>query len=621
MIAILGDANERVLVEELCEMLAAELPGIRESGKSELVACVGAKCPGSTVRDIDALLILELDKPIRVVLSGDASVPGMPGQVLLKSLAMVIEIKSHATSGVRFQGSEVEVAYRNEWHNASRQNNQQVHSLRSYLSNRHIAQFPFFCECVWLIGLTPADLPPRPHALMARQVTLARLCAAALATSRTTALAGQPAIVTHQQSFVAMARKVFSGGSTPGGLDRRKIDAIAKRHLGPILVPGSGGLVLRGRGGTGKTIGLLQFSHKMCTERGDRVLILTYNTALVSEIERLLIFMGIRDASDEPSITVRTVHGLIEDISKTAGLAQVSFGSAGERGAHPLAESLLSMVKDGELATMLSSETGLTRWDWVCIDEAQDMAQVEKDIIHAIFGPARCVVADGVDQMVRGNGSCGWKTGGTIVRPLTVSLRQKGGLCDFANTFAQELGIPWEIKPNPALPGGSVILLLGGNPCPATLLREVADANRQAGNQAIDMLFCVAPGPGSTDCIVDEVTRIGLKIWNGVDQGIRRVPAWDLNQVRMVSHESCRGLEGWVTWCVSMDRQLGFRERIHLEQGCTAVAAIELAMKWLMIPLTRAIDTLVIHVEDPGSLCGRALQTAASRWPDHCRIC
>ena len=138
----------------------------------------------------------------------DAAVPGMPAQMLLKSLAMVVEIKSHDATGVRFQGSEVEVSYRHEWHNASRQNNQQVHSLRTYLANRRIQTFPFFCECVWLTGLVPADLPPRPHALMPRQVTLARLCAAALATTKTTPLAGHPAIMTHASVPVEQRKKL-----------------------------------------------------------------------------------------------------------------------------------------------------------------------------------------------------------------------------------------------------------------------------------------------------------------------------------------------------------------------------------------------------------------------------
>jgi len=620
MITILGDANERPLVEELCGLLAAELPGIRESGKSELVACVGAKCPGSAVRDLDLLLIIELERPVWVDLLDDAAVPGMPARVALKSLAVVVEIKSHDATGVRFQGSEVEVSYRGEWHNASRQNNQQVHSLRNYLSNRRIRPFPYFCECVWLTGLTPSDLPPRPHALMARQVSLARLCAAALATANTTPLAGHPAIMTHQQPFAILARKVFGGGRSPSGLDRRKIDAIAKLHLDPILVPGPGGLVLRGRGGTGKTIGLLQFAHKSCVERGDRVLVLTYNAALVSEIERLLICMGIADALDAPSISVRTVHGLIEDLSKAAGLPVVADGDHGQGGAHPAAESLLAMATDGDLATMLRSDCGLGRWDWICIDEAQDMAPVEKDLIHAIFGARRCVVADGIDQVVRGNAGCAWRLDGTVVHPLTVSLRQKGGLCDFANTLAQELAIPWDIKPNPSVPGGSAIIVLGGDPCPPGLLREIADANRHIGNQPIDMLFCVGPAPGAASRVTEVVTGIGLKVWNGVDHGIRRVPAWDLDQVRMVAHESCRGLEGWVMWCTTIDDQLAFRERIHLEQGANAVAAINMAMRWLMIPMTRAIDTQVIHVRDPGSPIGRALQTTASKFPDHCRV-
>ena len=41
-------------------------------------------------------------------------------------------------------------------------------------------------------------------------------------------------------------------------------------------------------------------------------------------------------------------------------------------------------------------------WDYVLIDEAQDWKKSEKDIIFHLYGAKRLVVADGVDQFVRG---------------------------------------------------------------------------------------------------------------------------------------------------------------------------------------------------------------------------
>jgi superfamily I DNA and RNA helicase len=41
-------------------------------------------------------------------------------------------------------------------------------------------------------------------------------------------------------------------------------------------------------------------------------------------------------------------------------------------------------------------------WDHVLVDEGQDWPEDERDILYQCFGPHRCIVADGVHQLIRG---------------------------------------------------------------------------------------------------------------------------------------------------------------------------------------------------------------------------
>ncbi|MEN1478110.1 hypothetical protein AAIH16_31325, partial [Pseudomonas aeruginosa] len=97
-----------------------------------------------------------------------------------------------------------------------------------------------------------------------------------------------------------------------------------------------------------------------------------------------------------------------------------------------------------------------------------------------------------------------------------------------------------------------------------------------------------------------------------------------LEQFRIVQYESCRGLEGWVVVNFALDEFFSYKQEnakvSEEERGDIfydeAEAALEYARKWVMIPLTRAIDTLVIHVSDPGSYIGRIAIDLHRKYPD-----
>ena len=96
----------------------------------------------------------------------------------------------------------------------------------------------------------------------------------------------------------------------PSDLDRKRMDRIAARptEAKEIAVRlGEERVHLRGNGGTGKTILLLQSAYEAFLDKGKRSLVLTYNTALTADIQRTLALMGIPSDGEGGGITVRSV--------------------------------------------------------------------------------------------------------------------------------------------------------------------------------------------------------------------------------------------------------------------------------------------------------------------------
>src|SRR5205085_8280587 len=100
-------------------------------------------------------------------------------------------------------------------------------------------------------------------------------------------------------------------------LDRQRMERINQQtaDLTPIANEvGHKLVILRGRGGTGKTMRLLQLADRLAEEQGARVLILTYNRALVADIRRLLTILGIADDISVRAIHIQTVHSFLHAV-------------------------------------------------------------------------------------------------------------------------------------------------------------------------------------------------------------------------------------------------------------------------------------------------------------------
>jgi len=154
-----------------------------------------------------------------------------------------------------------------------------------------------------------------------------------------------------------------------------------------------------------------------------------------------------------------------------------------------------------DVAGMRREDATNFAFDHVFVDEGQDWPRDEIAILGAIFPPERLVVADGVDQFVRGD-AADWRAGVDPallrIRRLRRCLRMKANLATFANAFAREIGLAdWSVEPNPEAGGGDIIVVEGDYFRDWSVHERLVAEARAAGNAAVDLLCCVPPSLGS----------------------------------------------------------------------------------------------------------------------------
>ncbi|MCI0562633.1 MAG: AAA family ATPase, partial [Nitrososphaera sp.] len=445
------------------------------------------------------------------------------------------------------------------------------------------------------------------------------------------------------RKYYSEVSSIFSRRIEASKIDRKRLEAITKRVLDRSKQQYAGKLgqqllVYRGRGGTGKTVRLIQTAYQAYDESGMRVLLLTYNKALVSDLRRLLALLGIQDAIGEGSIAVKTIHSFMHEWLVSLGVirqGQSDFIANYEK----YKEEALVLLRGGALdssdfARAKATHSRSLSWDLVLIDESQDWPSDERDILYSLYGYKKIIIADGVDQFVRGVSRIDWREGlsssDSQVVSLTKSLRLKSTLCEAVGHFAGLIEFDnWNLVPEPEAHGGKVIVV-EGNVFSSEFHRRLADSAKADGNRPIDMLLCVPPtwvrknGERRESVVAEKYREWGHKVWDGVDSEERSDFPTSLDQFRIVQYESCRGLEGWVVVNFGFDEFFeyknsnaefsdGQKQDMFFEEES---ASLEYAKKWLMIPLTRAIDTLVLHIKNPNSYAGRALSQLRDKYPD-----
>ncbi len=105
-----------------------------------------------------------------------------------------------------------------------------------------------------------------------------------------------------------------------------------------------------------------------------------------------------------------------------------------------------------------------------------------------------------------------------------------------------------------------------------------------------------------------EFEKNSIFIWDGTNQDNRDNYSISSDEVRVLQYDSARGLEGWTVVCLDFDVFLREKMDEYIEEPGDALLLESPEEKkkkylfnWAMIPLTRAIDTLIIVIKDMDS--------------------
>lgn len=649
MIEILGvnSGQEYEAAVHLRKQMLKLWPDLAQSKDDIVKIFVGFKMYGYKFQDLDIIVVGSFATPrsfdAEMKFCPSEGEPFVPKGASIRNFALLIEEKSHDASGVRFEGRTATVKYSNKKDGecVTEKAFKQMFEFKKYLRDRGGGSI-YVQELVMFSGLKEAQLPPRPHNFIASDTSFERLLNT-LGQISNPVRSGNFANLNFGSTdiFRTILDPSFELFDVlePTPLDRKRMDLIAKQALPDNWVEDMGEkqILLKGRGGVGKTVILLQMAYRAYQFDEKRSLVLTFNKALVADLRRSMALLGVPRAVETGGIGIETAHGFFGRLMMALGIID-GYDDFLERYAEHK-EVLLAYLDSGavsrdDIDKLIRDQADQFGWDSVLVDEGQDWPSDEIAILRKIYGSESLVISDGVDQFVRGT-LADWSTGvgKALVRKrrLTRCMRMKANLAAFVSDMATNLGIDdWDLEPNTDAAGGRIIIIEGDLSSHPARLKEWCDEAKVLKNAPVDLLACVPPSlAGATHggglCKpAAEFVALGYRVWDGTSRDVREHFATSRDQLRFVQYDSCRGLEGWTVINYGLDELWDYKRAQWLNEGHPVddlyASADDLAKlhasRWVMIPLTRAIDTLVINIGSQQSFVRDALLKAAKARPD-----
>lgn len=573
----------------------------------------------------------------------------------VSNFCFVFEVKGHPIQRLHINGGTLLADYDNTCHDVTSQSEKQKNSLLRILQGQSkILYAPFITNYIWLRGVynvnaTDLVVNGNPNYLSSKftLLELLELTCKAQAVYKN----GSINVLnswSNSKCSICDIQNVFNRFSKNydfmGDLTRDKVELITKKILDKQQYAENIGTkltIISGRAGTGKTIKILRIACDLVTNKFKRCLLLTYNHALVSDMKRMLALAKFTDNIGLPTVDISTIHKYIRELILAFGLENKNRLNKDFIEKYDFYLSALEdyitkgAITYDDIKNLAISRNELVYYDYIFIDESQDWNIKERNILFKIFGYPKFIIADGKDQLVRSKTSCNWPENLDSTQVSQTyekrSLRQKENLVNFINDYAKIFNINWEMEPDEHFPGGKVIIL--EDTLNYSVYKECFDECINQGNAAYDILYMVPPH------LVDKVkyTVYGeekvsrsfkykdkfnenhIKIWDGTSTDLRVEYPVDIEEQRLVQYQSCRGLEGWVAICMELDEFI----KVKLEEydGINDIykhanalysksdLKNEFAYLWSIIPLTRAIDTLVITLKDCNSDYGKKLKS------------
>lgn len=627
---------------------------INEKVLGEIVLFANATLYGQSVKDVDLLMIGMLKNYTPSLQFSSLYGTYEENDVDIGTFCTVIEIKSHEICGISKKGTDIYVKYGHKKHCVTEQSVKQKFAAKNFFE-ACFGVSPYITNLIWFTSATKYEVEDllrhddgniMPSNVLGNKFTFEDMMQLLI-------LQNEPYYNHNYRKYYfnsfydgysiddfTKALNLFSKAKDGmGQLTRNKIEQISYRNLSNkgILKNDAEISIYRGRAGTGKTIALIQTALDLIEDDKGRVLILTYNQALVSDIKRLFALAELPDVFNTNCIAIKTMHSFFYHIINTIFYDGHMIFEEFLAKYYKAISELKELFKEGQITKedyleIINEDSYNLNWDYVLIDEAQDWCNDERDIIFNVFDKGKIIIADGGQQFVRNNESCDWSI--TKKRKnikLKYCLRQKKNIISFLNRFTEKyLGIKDNIKGSEEMVGGKVIITkveyLNSN-----IHNEEIEKLHQYGNANYDMLYLVPPKfvkteNGQASFKYKELYEsYGIYVWDGTNSITRQNYPIDLNEVRLLQYDSSRGLEGWTVVCLELDEFISLKEQLYNPNSKINDLLLETEedrkkkylYNWIMIPLTRVIDTLVITVKDEKSEIGKLFKEIANEYPDY----
>jgi hypothetical protein len=321
-------SNEEQAASDLKEMLQNELKRY-PSAKGTIYILSSIHLFGQKRNDIDILVIGFFDG--FVIKNAKTKNYDIVDELTIRSFIINIELKSHPSSRVQHEGTDYIVYYKGVPHNASQQCQEAKFSLFNHL-NDQLKFKPFICDVLWFNGLTKYDLiSMRGNYLdnaLHRDFLLRDLLNVILVQSEVRQEA--PGLFSldcfngGEREYQAIVN-LFTEVRKPQGLTKAKFELISQKSTEvEKLVQDAGKklTIITGRAGTGKTVQLLQIAFILADkDNANRCLILTYNHALVSDIQRIIDYTPMPSRVDGRTVSIKTIHSFFHSLMKEVGLS------------------------------------------------------------------------------------------------------------------------------------------------------------------------------------------------------------------------------------------------------------------------------------------------------------
>ena len=516
----------------------------------------------------------------------------------IKSFFAAIEIKSHSGEGLKKSGTHLLVKYPSGYEDVTKQSNDQNSSIRRFLSGplqQESIRVPFISNLIWLTGTDLYDFTSE-IGLVDSNILVSDSSAKDffVAIGRQYPLvdngfvnAFAKGITVEEIEYTANIFCAKSNGADTMSLRRINILNSKSNALLDLEKDDSPIIILSGHAGTGKTVMLMHAAINM-TKKGRKCLILTYNRALIADLKHTMSFFG----NCLPMFEIDSMSSFMISLMRRAGLWKASYDIRTD-----FDQTLAVLIKIKETKNIAPA------YDYVFVDEAQDWKPNEAGILKYYYRNDHIVIADGVDQFMKTSEHNDW---GPIVLPkLKQCLRQRSNLVSFTKIFASKLGVYWDVDSTRTLPGGKVIITNAYNPDLHNRLFE--DAKRH-GCSAYDLML-LAPNSLTTSGRFDHYISYysnGIRLFDGVDPANRDCLYSDVNyknnECRVYTYESCRGLEAWTTVCLRFDELFTMPHPHDYHEIPYSPARQYMLTLWSLIPLTRAVDTLVLGVQKESTI-------------------